>query len=144
MVSSSVCERVLSRALSRGGTFAEIFIEDSRNFSMSLRDGRIENAALSRPYGAGVRVYDGLRSIYVYTCDVSETGLLRAADRAAAAVTDTPKAAGDVRLAAPIRISTRSKRRSSPWRPRAARTSCVRRIKPPAPFSQASCRFPPG
>lgn len=47
------------RALSRGGTFAEIFIEDSRNFSMSLRDGRIENAALSRPYGAGVRVYDG-------------------------------------------------------------------------------------
>ena len=50
MVSSSVCERVLSRALSRGGTFAEIFIEDSRNFSMSLRDGRIENAALSRPY----------------------------------------------------------------------------------------------
>lgn len=68
MVSSSVCERVLSRALSRGGTFAEIFIEDSRNFSMSLRDGRIENAALSRPYGAGVRVYDGLRSIYVYTC----------------------------------------------------------------------------
>ena len=45
MVSSSVCERVLSRALSRGGTFAEIFIEDSRNFSMSLRDGRIENAA---------------------------------------------------------------------------------------------------
>ena len=99
MVSSSVCERVLSRALSRGGTFAEIFIEDSRNFSMSLRDGRIENAALSRPYGAGVRVYDGLRSIYVYTCDVSETGLLRAADRAAAAVTDTPKTAGDVRLA---------------------------------------------
>ena len=90
---------MLSRALSRGGTFAEIFIEDSRNFSMSLRDGRIENAALSRPYGAGVRVYDGLRSIYVYTCDVSETGLLRAADRAAAAVTDTPKAAGDVRLA---------------------------------------------
>ena len=81
MVSSSVCEHVLARALSRGGTFAEIFIEDSRNFSMSLRDGRIENAALSRPYGAGVRVYDGLRSIYVYTCDVSESGLLRAADR---------------------------------------------------------------
>lgn len=53
MVSSSVCEHVLARALSRGGTFAEIFIEDSRNFSMSLRDGRIENAALSRPYGAG-------------------------------------------------------------------------------------------
>ena len=99
MVSSAVCERVIARALSRGGTFAELFIEDSRNFSMSLRDGRIENAALSRPYGAGVRVYDGLRSIYVYTCDVSESGLLRAADRAAAAVTDTPKSVGDIKLA---------------------------------------------
>ena len=97
MVSSAVCERVIARALSRGGTFAELFIEDSRNFSMSLRDGRIENAALSRPYGAGVRVYDGLRSIYVYTCDVS--GLLRAAERAAAAVTDTPVSVGDIRLA---------------------------------------------
>mgnify|MGYP002546076648 CR=1 FL=1 len=99
MVSSAVCERVIARALSRGGTFAELFIEDSRNFSMSLRDGRIENAALSRPYGAGVRVYDGLRSIYVYTCDVSESGLLRAAERAAAAVTDTPVSVGDIRLA---------------------------------------------
>ena len=60
MVSSSVCEHVLARALSRGGTFAEIFIEDSRNFSMSLRDGRIENAALSRPYGAGAVSYTHL------------------------------------------------------------------------------------
>ena len=99
MVSSAVCERVIARALSRGGTFAEIFIEDSRNFAMTLRDGHIENAALSRPYGAGVRVYDGLRSIYVYTSDVSENGLLRAADRAAAAVTDTPVSVGDIKLA---------------------------------------------
>ena len=98
MVSSSVCSHVLARALSRGGTFAEIFYEDTRSFSMSLRSGQIENAAVSRPRGAGIRVYDGLRSIYVYTCDVSETGLLRAADRAAAAVTDTPKTIDSVVL----------------------------------------------
>ena len=98
MVSSSVCSLVLARALSRGGTFAEIFYEDSRKFSMTLRSGQIENAATSRPCGAGIRVYDGLRSIYVYTCDVSEAGLLRAADRAAAAVTDTPKTIDNVVL----------------------------------------------
>ena len=98
MITLSVCQQVLSRALSRGGTFAEIFCEDSRHFGMTLRSGRIENAATSRPRGAGVRVYDGLRSIYVYTCDLTLSGLLRAADRAAAAVQDTRGSGRDVTL----------------------------------------------
>lgn len=98
MITQATCSLVLARALSRGGTFAEIFYEDSRHFSMTLRSGRIENAATSRPRGAGIRVYDKLRSIYVYTCDVSQAGLLRAAERAAAAVTDSPAAAGDIVL----------------------------------------------
>ena len=98
MITKSICEQVLARALSRGGTFAELFYEDSKNFSMSLRSGRIENAAVSRPRGAGIRVYDALRSIYVYTCDVTLSGLLRAADKAAAAVTDTLGSGRDVLL----------------------------------------------
>ena len=97
MITLSVCQQVLSRALSRGGTFAEIFCEDSRHFGMTLSSGRIENAATSRPRGAGVRVYDGLRSIYVYTCDLTLSGLLRAADRAAA-VQDTRGSGRDVTL----------------------------------------------
>ena len=99
MISMTLCEQVLSRALSRGGTFAEIFYEDTRSFGMTLRSGKIENAAVSRPRGAGIRVYDGLRSIYVYTCDVAPSGLLRAAERAAAAVTDTKGSGRDVVLA---------------------------------------------
>ena len=79
---------------------------------MTLRSGKIENAAFSRPRGAGIRIYDGLRSIYVYTCDVSLGGLLRAAERAAAAVTDTRGSGKDVVLHArthtdihPVRLS---------------------------------------
>jgi len=98
MITKAICEQVLARALSRGGTFAEIFYEDSRNFSMTLRSGKIENAAVSRPRGAGIRVYDALRSIYVYTCDVTLSGLLRAAEKAAAAVTDTLGSGRDVVL----------------------------------------------
>ena len=98
MLSISVCRNVLSRALSKGGSFAEIFYEDTKTFGLTLRDRVIENAAVSRPRGAGVRIYDGLRSIYVYTCDVSEAGLLRAADRAAAAVTDTKGSGRDIVL----------------------------------------------
>ena len=65
-----------------------------------LSANRIENAALSRPSGAGIRVYDGLRSIYVYTCDVSLAGLMRCAERAAAAVTDTKGTGRDVAVCA--------------------------------------------
>ena len=100
MISKGQCEQVLARALSRGGTFAEIFFEDSKNFGMTLRSGRIEDAAVSRPRGAGIRVYDNLRSIYVYTCDLSLSGLLRAAEQASAAVADTRGTGRDVTLCA--------------------------------------------
>ena len=89
---------MLACALSQGGTFAEIFFEDSRNATMTLRDRKIENAVTSRPRGAGIRIYDGLRSIYAYTCDVSLSGLLALARRAAAAVTDTRGTGRDVVL----------------------------------------------
>ncbi len=98
MLSQATCAGVLARALSGGGTFAEIFYEDSKSYGVTLRSGKIENAAISRPRGAGIRIYDGLRSIYVYTCDVSEAGLLRAASRAAAAVTDTRGTGRDIVL----------------------------------------------
>lgn len=98
MISVSACEQVLARALAGGGTFAELFYEDTKSFGMTLRSAKIENAAISRPRGAGIRIYDGLRSIYVYTCDVTLPGLLRAADRAAAAVTDTKGTGRDVML----------------------------------------------
>ena len=98
MLTSSIAGQVLSRALSQGGSFAEIFYEDTTEWSAVLSANRIENAALSRPRGAGIRIYDGLRSIYVYTCDVSLAGLLRCAERAAAAVTETKGTGRDVVL----------------------------------------------
>jgi len=98
MLSMSVCQRVLDCALRQGGSFAEIFYEDTRTFGLTMRSSVIENAAVSRPRGAGIRIYDGLRSIYVYTCDVSEAGLLRAAQRAAAAVTETKGTGRDIVL----------------------------------------------
>ena len=98
VISLSICQQVLSRALRGGGSFAELFYEDTKSFGMTMRASRIENAAISRPRGAGIRIYDGLRSIYVYTCDVTLSGLLRAAERAAAAVTDTKGTGRDVVL----------------------------------------------
>ncbi len=98
MLSESICQAVLARALRGGGAFAEIFFEDTRVFDMTLRSGKIERAAVSRPRGAGIRIYDDLRSIYVYTCDVTPDGLLRAAARAAAAVTESRGTGRDITL----------------------------------------------
>ena len=52
MLSITLCQSVLARALSLGGSFAELFFEDTRSFGLTLRSGVIENAAVSRPRGA--------------------------------------------------------------------------------------------
>ena len=91
-------QQVLATALRRGGTFAEVFVEDRENTSLSLRDGSIEDAGRGRVCGAGVRVFDGLRCIYCYTAGTDRAQLLACAERAAAAVTDARSGALDVVL----------------------------------------------
>lgn len=91
-------QQVLATALRRGGTFAEVFVEDRENTSLSLRDGAIEDAGRGRVCGAGVRVFDGLRCIYCYTAGTDRAQLLACAERAAAAVTDARSGALDVVL----------------------------------------------
>ena len=97
MILKSTAEQVLAAALRTGGDFAELFCEDRRSGGMGLVDGHVENAATARRHGAGIRVYNGLNSVYVHTNDTSASGLLSAARKAADAVSGGG-AAGDVRL----------------------------------------------
>jgi TldD protein len=80
----SVVERVLGAALRGGGDFAEVFAEDRRSTSAALDDGRVEELSSGRDRGAGVRVVVGDTTGYAHTADLSETGLLAAADAASA------------------------------------------------------------
>ncbi len=91
MLKKSVIERVLMQALSTGGDFAEIFIEDKLNTSLLLVAGKIEKAISGRDYGVGVRVFNGTNSIYAYTNDSSEENLLRVAKEASKAINETNK-----------------------------------------------------
>ena len=95
MLSQETAAAVLDAALRSGGDFAEIFLEDRRNNVLSMRSNRIETVNSNRLHGAGVRVYSGLSSVYVYTNDTSLKGLLDCAARAAAAISgpDQHKAA---------------------------------------------------
>jgi len=89
LVDASVVERVLEAALRRGGDFAEVFAEDRRATSASLDDGRVEELSSGRDRGAGIRVVVGDTTGYAHTADLSETGLLAAADVAAAVARDS-------------------------------------------------------
>ena len=97
MILKSVAEQVLKEALKTGGDFAELFCEDRRGGAMGLVDGHVESASTVRSHGAGIRVYNGLNSVYVHTNDTSLSGLVSAARKAADAVSGSA-AVGDIHL----------------------------------------------
>ncbi len=74
--------RVLTRALRRGGDFADVFFENKLSQTFRLQDGRIHEATTSVVRGAGVRVVVGQRAGYAYSDDLDEAALLRAAEAA--------------------------------------------------------------
>ena len=84
MIETPVLERVLSEALRNGGDFAEVFAEDRSNSSALLDDGRVEELASGRERGAGIRVVSGETTGFAHTADLTEAGLLRAAEAASA------------------------------------------------------------
>ncbi|MGL4253195.1 MAG: TldD/PmbA family protein [Fusobacteriaceae bacterium] len=90
MIEKELLERVLEKALSTGGDFAEIFAEDRWDNSITLIGGKIENSLSGRDYGVGIRIIKDLFDVYAYTNDSSETSLLTLATEAASAIEGTP------------------------------------------------------
>ncbi|MGN2371318.1 TldD/PmbA family protein [Clostridium cagae] len=88
MLGKSIVSQVLARCLITGGDFAEIFEDDSVNNSISLIDGKVEDAIGGRNYGIGIRIFKGLKSVYAYTNNNSLDSLLETAYRAALALGD--------------------------------------------------------
>src|SRR5271165_6453337 len=84
MIESAVLERVLGEALRHGGEFAEVFAEDRRTASSVLDDGRIEELSSGRERGAVIRVVVGETTGFAHTAELTERGLLAAAEAAAA------------------------------------------------------------
>jgi TldD protein len=76
-------ERLLGRALSRGGSFADLFFERRISSSLMLEEGIIRTATAGITGGLGVRVTDGERSGFAYTDDLEGPAMARAADVAA-------------------------------------------------------------
>ena len=84
LVEPSVLERVLAAAVRRGGDMAEVFAEDRQISAASLDDRKVEELSSGRERGAGIRVVVGETTGFAHTADLSESGLLAAAEAAAA------------------------------------------------------------
>ena len=85
MLDHELINRTLSAAMSTGGEFAEVFVEDKRSSSAVFDDGRVEELTSGRARGAGIRVVVGDTTGFAHTADLTEAGLRSAAEAAAAA-----------------------------------------------------------
>ena len=85
MLEKHLVRKVLDAALSGGADFAEIFAEESYSSELAMVDSKPSTALVGRIYGAGLRLFYGTEQIYVTTNDLSEEGLLKAAQTAAKA-----------------------------------------------------------
>ena len=86
MIDEKTAGLVIEKAISKGGSFAEIFCENTVRNNISMVNGRVDNALSGIDYGAGIRVFNGNNAVYVYTNDLSEKGLIKTAETAADAV----------------------------------------------------------
>ena len=98
LVDADVLSRVLGSAMRTGGDFAEVFVEDRTNTSALLDDGRIEELTSGRERGAGLRVVVGDTTGFAHTADISEAGLLVAAEAASAAARQGGGGVREIRL----------------------------------------------
>lgn len=91
MLTERLVTDVLLAALSTGGDFAEIFMEDTYNTNIRMIDGKVEEGVSGRDYGLGIRIFQGFRSVYAYTNDTSRENLMKVALEAAAALLGSPE-----------------------------------------------------
>jgi TldD protein len=86
LLDRDLIQKTISTALSNGGEWAEVFVEDRQSASTEFDEGRVESMVSSRDLGAGVRVTVGEATGFAHTADLSSEGLKEAALAAAAAL----------------------------------------------------------
>lgn len=85
MLDQKIVHDVLEKAMSRGADFAEIFAEETIANSIVYLNQRVERSTSGVDFGAGVRLFYGTKSIYVFTNDLSRDSLMNLAGAAAQA-----------------------------------------------------------
>lgn len=91
MIDKRIISETLAIAMSTGGDFAEIFIEDRTDLNIRMVKGVVEDSLSGRNVGIGIRIFRGLNSIYTYMSGLDEGLLKELARKAAAGISEVPK-----------------------------------------------------
>lgn len=83
MIEKNILEQVLARAMTTGADFAEVFVERTKENEIVMTGGKLDSIHDGLLSGAGIRVFNGLRSVHVSTTDITQSGLMSCAAKAA-------------------------------------------------------------
>ena len=86
MLEKRLLETILGIASSTGADFAEVYCEKTRNGSIRLLGGEIDSISDEVVSGVGIRAFQGVRTVYGSTSDITEAGLIKCARAVAAAI----------------------------------------------------------
>ncbi len=79
MISKSIALEVLNAALSTGGDYAELYLEQADGENIVLENGKVESCGTSEIYGCGIRILQKTNQVYGYTSDLSKKSLVKLA-----------------------------------------------------------------
>ncbi len=71
-----VAESILDLGLRCGADYVEIFEEETRSSTLSLKDSRVDTASAGTDFGIGIRLLYGTEVLYAYTSDEDRESLL--------------------------------------------------------------------
>ena len=82
-ITEAMCRKVLAKALTKGGDFADLFFEHTISNFLILEDGKVNRAASDVALGVGIRTVKGDQVGYGFTQELGEKSMLAAASTAA-------------------------------------------------------------
>jgi TldD protein len=81
--SDNLCQKVLTKALAKGGDYADLYFEHTISNYIMLEDGKVNRAYSDVALGVGIRTVKGDQVGYGFTQEMTEASMLNAAGTAA-------------------------------------------------------------
>lgn len=78
-IDEALCRRLLSKALSKGGDFADLYFEHALSNTLGLEDGKVNSSYGNISLGVGIRTVKGDQIGYGFTQDLTEESMMSAA-----------------------------------------------------------------
>lgn len=82
-VTPQLLQKVIRRAMSKGGDYADLYFEHTINNYSNLEDNKVNQASSNIGYGVGIRVLNGDQTGYAFTEEITPDAMLKAATTAA-------------------------------------------------------------